>query len=38
MVSRTIKTNTMKEYTCCGVEITYQIKEKGRCPKCSENL
>jgi len=28
----------MKEYTCCGIEITEEVKETGRCPKCSENL
>lgn len=26
------------EYTCCGVEITEEIKKTGRCPKCSENI
>ena len=31
----------MKEeikYTCCGDEITQQVKETGRCPSCSENI
>jgi hypothetical protein len=64
LVSRTFKTNNMKEdviitseieekiklendlnsegekieYTCCGDEITQQVKETGRCPNCSENI
>ncbi len=27
-----------EKYTCCGIEITETIKEKGRCPKCLENI
>jgi len=26
------------EYTCCGDEITQEVKETGRCPSCSENI
>ena len=26
------------EVTCCNVEITQEIKDNGRCPKCLENL
>ena len=31
----------MKEetkYTCCGDEVTQEVKETGRCPSCSENI
>ena len=42
MVSRTLKTNNMKEeeteYTCCGDEITQQVKEIGICPTCLEHI
>ena len=62
MVSRTIKTNTMKEqnelsnieevdkvileileeeeieYTCCGIEITDEIRDNDLCPVCLEHL
>ena len=34
--------NKMKEeeveYTCCGVEITQEIKDNDLCPKCLEHL
>ena len=26
------------DYTCCGDEITQEVKETGRCPSCSENI
>jgi replication fork clamp-binding protein CrfC len=26
------------EYTCCGVEITGEIKDIGLCPKCLEHI
>ena len=26
------------EYTCCGDEITQQVKEIGICPTCLENI
>ena len=26
------------KYTCCGDEITQEVKETGRCPSCSENI
>ena len=26
------------EYTCCGDEVTQEVKEIGRCPSCSENI
>jgi len=26
------------EVTCCNEEITQEIKDNGRCPKCLENL
>jgi len=26
------------EYTCCGVEITQEIKDNDLCPKCLEHL
>ena len=26
------------EGTCCGDEITQEVKETGRCPSCSENI
>ena len=26
------------EYTCCGVEITQEIKEVGLCPTCLEHI
>ena len=47
MVSRTFKTFKMTkeekqieevEYTCCGVEITQEIKDNDLCPKCLEHL
>ncbi len=62
MVSRTIKTNTMKEqnelsnieevdkvileileeeeieYTCCGIEITDEIRDNNLCPVCLEHI
>ena len=43
MVSRTFKTIKMKEeeeieYTCCGVEITEEIKDNNLCPVCLEHI
>ena len=43
MVSRTFKTIKMKEeeeteYTCCGVEITDEIRDNNLCPVCLEHL
>ena len=26
------------EYTCCGDEVTQEVKETGRCPSCKENI
>ena len=26
------------QYTCCNVEITPEIEDYGRCPKCLENI
>ena len=26
------------EYTCCNIEITDEIRDNDRCPKCLENL
>ena len=26
------------KYTCCGDEITQEVKETNRCPSCSENI
>jgi hypothetical protein len=26
------------EYTCCGVEITNEIRDNDLCPKCLEHL
>ena len=26
------------EYTCCGDEVTQEVKEIGRCPSCKENI
>jgi len=26
------------KYTCCGNEVTQEVKETGRCPTCSENI
>ena len=31
----------MKEetkYSCCGDEVTQEVKETGRCPSCKENI
>ena len=25
-------------FTCCNIEITDDIKDIGRCPKCLENI
>ena len=42
MVSRTNKIIKMKEeeieYTCCGVEITEEIKDNELCPVCLEHI
>ena len=44
MVSRTDKTIKMKEeeeekeITCCGVEITTEIRDNDLCPVCLEHL
>jgi len=43
MVSRTNKIIKMKEeeeieYTCCGVEITTEIRDNDLCPVCLEHL
>jgi len=26
------------EYTCCGVEITTEIRDNNLCPKCLEHI
>jgi len=26
------------EYTCCGIEVTQEIKDIGLCPKCLEHI
>mgnify|MGYP003651146607 FL=1 len=26
------------EYTCCGDEVTQEVKEIGLCPTCFENI
>tara|TARA_R110000751_G_scaffold201895_3_gene306574 strand:- start:272 stop:649 length:378 start_codon:yes stop_codon:yes gene_type:complete len=28
----------IKFFSCCGDEITEEVKEKARCPSCSENI
>jgi len=36
-----MKEETQKEevkFTCCNIEITDDIKDIGRCPKCLENI
>ena len=43
MVSRTFKNIEMKEeeeieYTCCGVEITDEIRDNELCPVCLEHI
>ena len=43
MVSRTFKIIKMKEeeeieYTCCGVEITDEIRDIELCPVCLEHI
>ena len=47
MVSRTFKTFKMTEeekqteeveYTCCGVEITDEIRDNELCPVCLEHI
>ena len=41
MVSRTnkiIKMKEEKEITCCGVEITTEIRDNDLCPVCLEHL
>jgi hypothetical protein len=42
LVSRTFKTIKMTEeeieYTCCGVEITDEIRDNDLCPICLEHL
>ena len=32
------QTEEEKEYTCCNVEITQEIKDNNICPKCLEHL
>jgi len=32
------ETEEETEITCCGVEITQEIKEVGLCPKCLEHI
>tara|TARA_R110000824_G_scaffold114085_1_gene264356 strand:+ start:595 stop:708 length:114 start_codon:yes stop_codon:yes gene_type:complete len=36
-----MKEETQKEeveFTCCNIEITDDVKDFGRCPKCLENI
>jgi len=32
------QTEEEEEYTCCGVEITQEIRDNDLCPKCLEHL
>lgn len=33
-----IKKEYKRNFTCCNIEITEDIKNIGRCPKCLENI